>query len=148
DWAPIAVAEQEITLGVRRPSKVELERARATLSASDHSAVNLVRDVYAQEAIILSEVPERVSLKLQAVRIGGLGIAAVPCEAFCEIGLAIKRASPLKPTFTIGLANGYNGYLPTPRQHAVGGYETWPSRWSYLEVDASERIREKIGELL
>ena len=30
----------------------------------------------------------------------------------------------------IELANGYNGYLPTPQQHALGGYETWRSGWS------------------
>ncbi len=25
----------------------------------------------------------------------------------------------------IGLANGRYGYLPTPAQHRLGGYETW-----------------------
>ncbi len=25
----------------------------------------------------------------------------------------------------IGLANGRHGYLPTPEQHALGGYEMW-----------------------
>ena len=62
--------------------------------------------------------------------------SAIPCEVFVEIGLEIKAKSPLKPTFTIELANGYNGYLPTPEQHALGGYETWRARSSYLEVDA------------
>ena len=27
--------------------------------------------------------------------------------------------------FTIELANGSYGYLPTPSQHELGGYETW-----------------------
>ena len=42
--------------------------------------------------------------------------------------------------FTISIANGYYGYLPTPDQHALGGYETWRARSSYLEVNASEKI--------
>lgn len=69
--------------------------------------------------------PKRVPLLIQAMRIGDLGIAAVPCEAFTETRLAIKQKSPFKQTFTIELANGYNGYLPTPEQHQLGGYETW-----------------------
>ena len=54
----------------------------------------------------------------------------------------------LRPTFTIELANGYNGYLPTPEQHALGGYETWRARSSYLEVNASRAIMAAWLELL
>ena len=59
---------------------------------------------------------------------------------FTEIGLELKKKSPIKHTFTIELANGYNGYLPTPKQHELGGYETWRARSSYLEATASEKI--------
>ena len=85
---------------------------------------------------------------LQALRIGDLGICAVPCEVFVEIGLELRKKSPLKQTFTIELANGYNGYLPTPDQHKLGGYETWRARSSYLEPDASPKIVRTLGELL
>jgi hypothetical protein len=60
----------------------------------------------------------------------------------------LRKKSPLKPTFTIELANGYNGYLPTPAQHKLGGYETWRARSSYLEVDASTAITRTMVELL
>ena len=54
-------------------------------------------------------------------------------------------------TTVIELANGHNGYLPTPQQHQCGGYETWPAKSSYLEVDASVKVvtafTELIGEL-
>jgi hypothetical protein len=43
---------------------------------------------------------------------------------FVETGLELRKRSPLADTFTIELANGYNGYLPTPGQQALGGYET------------------------
>jgi neutral ceramidase len=46
------------------------------------------------------------------------------------------------------LANGYNGYLPPPRHHELGGYETWPGRGSYLEVDAEPKIRAALLGLL
>ena len=75
-------------------------------------------------------------------------IVANPCETFVEIGLEIKEKSPLRPTFTIELANGYNGYLPTPEHHELAGYETWRARSSYLAADASPRIVETWLELL
>ncbi len=50
----------------------------------------------------------------------------------------------MKPLFVISLANGWFGYLPTPAQHQLGGYETWRSRTSYLEVGAEPKIREAL----
>lgn len=58
------------------------------------------------------------------MRIGKLGIAALPFETFAEIGLKIKSKSPLRPTFVTSLANGAEKYLPTPEQRELGGYET------------------------
>ena len=96
----------------------------------------------------MAEYPDTVRVKLQAIRIGDLGIVSSPCETFVETGLAIKRQSPLKPTFTIELANGYNGYLPTPEQHALGGYETWRAKSSYLAEDAEPKVRRTLLRLL
>ena len=96
----------------------------------------------------MSKYPKQVDVNVQALRIGDLAIVAIPCEVFVEIGLEIKAKSPLKPTFTIELANGYNGYLPTPEQHELGGYETWRARSSYLEVDAASKITAKALDLL
>ena len=77
-----------------------------------------------------------------------VAIAAAPCEVFAETGLAIKKHSPFPKTFTIELANGYGGYLPGPEQHKLGGYETWPARSSFLEVEAEPKIRETLDQLL
>ena len=93
--------------------------------------------------MLISEYPARVPLILQALRIGDLAISAIPCEVFVEIGLEIKKKSPFATTFTTSLANGYNGYLPTPEHHRLGGYETWRARSSYLEIEASPKIVEK-----
>jgi hypothetical protein len=140
DGVTLDMAEKEIELGVRRPGKADLVRARAILAKANKPVLETLPEVYARETVLLAEYPPAVKVKLQAVRVGGLGIVAVPCEVFVEIGLAVKRRSALKPTFIIALANGYNGYLPTPEQHRLGGYETWRARSSYLEVDASTKI--------
>jgi hypothetical protein len=104
--------------------------------------------VYARETVLIAKYPDTVKLQLQVLRVGELAIAAIPCEVFTEIGLAIKKNSPFKPTCVVSLANGYFGYLPTPAQHELGGYETWRARSSYLGVKSSEEIDKQIGGLL
>lgn len=148
DAITLQVAEKEIELGVRLPTAKDVERAQQILADAKKKPLTAAREVYANETIHLAKFPKTVKLKLQAMRIGELGIVAIPCEVFTEIGLEIKKLSPLKPSFTIELANGYNGYLPTPEQHKLGGYETWRARSSYLEVDASTKIVATVKELL
>jgi len=147
DWAPLKMAQKEIELGVRLPSKDELKQARDNL-AQAKMPLTKVADIYARETMLMAKYPAKVKVILQAIRIGELGIVANPCETFVEIGLEIKQKSPLRPTFTIELANGYNGYLPTPEHHALGGYETWRARSSYLEVNSSRIITATWLELL
>ena len=132
DWVSLAAAEKEIELGVRKPSEEELAQAKQWLEEAKAKGPVLqsLTHIYARESVLLAEYPDTGKATLQAMRIGELGVCAIPCEVFVEIGLSLKEKSPLKPTFTISLANGYNGYLPTPRQHELGGYETWRARSS------------------
>jgi len=147
DWAALKMAQKEIELGVRLPSQDELKEATDRL-AQAKLPLTKVPDIYARETMLMAKYPAKVKVILQAIRIGELGIVANPCETFVEIGLEIKQKSPLRPTFTIELANGYNGYLPTPEHHALGGYETWRARSSYLEVNSSRIITATWLELL
>ncbi len=148
DQVQIKMREVELELGVRIPSDDELTGAKKLIEQSGPGPWNDRRLIYANETLDLAEYPATVKVKLQAIRIGELGIVSSPCETFVETGLAIKKQSPLKPTFTIELANGYNGYLPTPEQHALGGYETWRAKSSYLTVDAEPKVRQALLELL
>jgi hypothetical protein len=149
DDLTLGVAWKDIELGVRRPSEQDVARAKNILEkAKEKKQLTTSAEVYARETVLLAGYPGTVEAQMQALRIGDLGIAAIPCEVFTEIGLDIKKRSPLKSTFTIELANGYNGYLPTPAQHRLGGYETWRARSSYLEVDASTKITEAVLGLL
>jgi hypothetical protein len=67
---------------------------------------------------------------------------------FAITGLRIKAQSPLDPTAVIELANGAEGYIPPPAQHALGGYTTWPARSAALEVQAEPKIAEAVLGLL
>ena len=144
----LAMAQREIELAVRKPNEDELAQARAIVAKPNDDGLPGLARYYAESCIRLSEYPDTVTVQLQALRIGRLGVVAIPCEVFAEIGLEIKQLSPLQPTFTIELANGYNGYLPSPEQHALGGYETWRASSSYLEENASRKIVSTLMELL
>ncbi|MFO0810941.1 MAG: hypothetical protein U0746_20115 [Gemmataceae bacterium] len=144
----VAVVEKEIELKVRKPNDAELARAKDILAKAGPGVLKGLDAIYARETVLMAKYPDTVKLKLQAIRIGDTAICAVPCEVFADIGLTLKKKSPFGTTFTISLANGYNGYLPTPEQHKLGGYETWRARSSYLEVTASETIVATMFDLL
>lgn len=144
---PLAAKETEIELGVRRPQADELKAAQERL-AGKVAPLKDRFEIYARESVLLSAYPATVKAKIQAFQIGEVGIVSSPCETFTETGLAIKQETPFAHSFTISLANGYNGYLPTPQQHDWGGYETWRARSSYLAVDAEPKIRQTQLDLL
>lgn len=146
--ATLAVATRELELGVRKPDAARLAWADAVLANPQAKHPHPWTPVYAREARELERFPATVRILVQAFRIGDTAVAAVPCEAFAETGLAIKAASPLERTFTVNLANGFGGYLPPPAQHRLGGYETWPARSSFLEEEAEPKIRNAVVELL
>jgi neutral ceramidase len=128
-----------------------LSRARELLSMTPKDNDGQFSDraaIYAREAVLLDAYPDEVPVKLQVHRIGDLSVAAIPCEVFVEIGLELKARSPFRQHFTISLANGYNGYLPTVEQHGLGGYETWRARSSYLEVQAADKIKQRLLAML
>lgn len=146
NWVPLSAAAAELRLGVRKPTPEEVAQAREIVAAAP--ALRTLKEIYAGETLDMAGYPDQVPVMLQALRIGDLAITAIPCEVFVEIGLDLKARSPIKPTFTISLANGYHGYLPTPEHHALGGYETWRAKSSYLEVGASPKITARLLELL
>ena len=105
-------------------------------------------EVYAREQVLLDKMPATRKLCLQALRIGELGIAAIPAEVFAITGLKIRRRSALQPTFTISMANGADGYLPPPEQMAMGGYTTYLARSSCLETVAEPKVTAAVLRLL
>ena len=136
--------QRELELAVRKPTPAQLAHAKKVLADPDHRDKFPHERSYAGRAIQLQNSPETVSVMLQAVRIGDLGISAIPFEVFSEIGLELKAHNPFKPSFTMELANGGYGYLPTPEQHKLGGYETWLGT-NKVEQQASVKI---VGNLL
>ena len=135
DWVELRHAVKEHSLGVRKPTADDVAEARTFAEGRPPGLFKNLREVYARETLLLDRFPGHVSQLVQVFRIGDLAIGGISNEVFSETGLALKKESPIKPYFTISLANGWDGYLPPPDQHAAGGYETWRSRTSFLEPE-------------
>jgi hypothetical protein len=148
DWVALSAKTATLPFGVRKPSADDLARAQKLIALSRLPVQTRLDGIYALETVAMARYPDQVTVTVQAIRVGDLVIAAIPCEVFVEIGLELKAKSPAKPLFTISLANGYYGYLPTPEQHKLGGYETWRAKSSYLEPEASTKIVAKLMKLL
>jgi len=146
----LGMVQREVTLKTRRPTAEQVARAKEVLAVKEPAELaKLPRlaEAYARRTLALAEAAETVKVPLQAVRIGDLALCALPFETFAEIGLDLKRRSPFGRTFVVGIANGYNGYLPTPEQHKLGGYETWLGT-NRVQEDASVILTDKLLEML
>ncbi len=124
DHAKLGGRLAKLTLGVRKPDEAQVQWANDIL-AKPEADVGIVPRSYAHRTVNLLDCPDQVDIWVQALRIGDAGVAGIPFETFAETGLRLKAESPLPVMFTISQANGGFGYLPTPAQHALGGYETW-----------------------
>ena len=145
DSAPLEMAEETLELAVREP---KLAWAESVLKKLGDKEPKTQSEFYAREQILLSKMPPTRVLRLQALRVGSLGIAAIPAEIFAITGLKIRRRSTLRPTFTISFANGCEGYLPPPEQMAMGGYTTYLARSSCMENNAEPKVTAAVLRLL
>jgi hypothetical protein len=147
DDVTLAMAQTDLPLKFRTPDKQRLDWARGIVDAMEGRLPKNTTEVYAREAIFLHE-QQGASLILQALRIGDIGITAIPNEVYALTSLKLKAFSPLRPTVNIELANGSEGYIPPPEQHPLGGYNTWPARSASLEVHAEPKIVETLVRML
>jgi hypothetical protein len=146
----LGVIHREITLRLRKPTAEQTERAKAITNIKDdreRAKLPPLAEAYAQRTLALTQAGETLRVPLQTVRIGDLAICAIPFETFVEIGLDLKRRSPFPRTIIVGIANGYNGYLPTPEHHKLGGYETWLGT-NKVQEDASVILTDNLLEML
>ena len=97
DSVALGMEQRELELAVRKPTPAQLDHAKKVLANSDHRDEFPHERSYAQRAIQQQASPDTVHVVLQAVRIGELGISAIPFEVFSEIGLELKAATHSNP---------------------------------------------------
>ena len=137
--ADLAMAEERFPLAYRVPDAARLAWARSIAEPLGDALPTTQEEVYAVEQLHLAERGS-TEVVVQAIRIGDIAMATTPTETYALTGLKLKRQSPATHTMVIELANGGDGYIPPPEQHALGGYNTWAARSAGLEVTAEPKI--------
>jgi hypothetical protein len=151
---PQLTYQRELTLGARfrepeigrRELTPELQQwARETHAAGPKGASDLSY-IYSERVLGMLEHTPTTTVPVQVLRIGDVCLGSLPCEILCEIGLEFKERAPSPASFMVSLNHGYFGYLPTPRQRDLGGYETWPGT-NRLEREASVKLMQHLLEM-
>ena len=170
----IAVASEEVPIAQRRPTKEMIDLALWYLEQEPgqvdqeeftyrmyghpytmyHNSPSF-QEWIARETLGMWEWQRRAGsrelhedVEIQALRLGDIAVACVPCEYFSEFGLEIKDKSPFANTMVVHLANGWHGYIPTREGMAHGGYEGRFAYQSRLVPEAGDMMRDKALELL
>ena len=158
--APMRVATERVALPLRPQGSVEdaetayehwrKELARVTTDGSPPETVEatMFQARRAQMAATRAATfggRESIDLTLRLLRIGGAALVGCNGEPFCEIGLAVKAASPFPVTFFGGYTGRSLGYIPVRSAYAEGGYEVETT--PYAE-GAAERLVDATGRAL
>jgi neutral ceramidase len=101
----VALPDMPENRQTRSAARMELAWAEGLLAA------------YRDGALVVS-----LPTEIQALRIGEAAFLAHGSELFCEYGLALKSEFAPRPTFVVGYANDFIGYVPDPEDFARGGY--------------------------
>jgi len=88
-----------------------------------------------------------VRVPVHVVRIGDMAIATNPFELYLDYGMRIKARSKAVQTFTVELANGCYGYLPTERSVAGGAYDAIPES-NEVGPEGGQELVERTLELI
>jgi hypothetical protein len=147
----LGMRQRTLTLKYRKPTAEQVMNAKAVMAIKDKEAIARLPALaknYAGSTIAAAERPEEtLDIIIQAIKVGDIVLCAIPFETFAETGLELKKKSPFGRTIVVGLGNGRHGYLPTPAQHELGGYETWLGT-STVQKDASEIVVRNLVEMM
>jgi neutral ceramidase len=140
-----ALIPESVEAGRERVALLEAEQARLEQRGSDAgagarwwAAQRLERARQGLAALETGQPLPPVTGEVAALRLGEAAVVTCPGELFCEIGMAIKQASPFPWTAMAAYTDGTVGYLPTRAAYPEGGYE----------VDSACRVNPEAGEMV
>lgn len=120
--AALAAVEKRIALALEVPpdkAVVDNEYRDMLAKASSEAAkkfANEWRKAAEEKFDDLRRHPYWDNVPIQAMKLGGMNLIALPAEVFCEYGLKLRQQ--LSPLLTIGYANGNTGYWPAKTAYA------------------------------
>jgi hypothetical protein len=139
DKGPLRVRSEIIKTPLPKISSTDVERANEVVKRLNDPKTAFLEKVKAFQVLdVAAREGKPLEVEVQVISLGDqLAWVSLPGEAFVELGLAIKQASPFKYTMIVELANGSIGYIPNKSAYAEGNYEV-----------VSARCAEGSGEML
>ena len=141
---PLNSKSEVVRMGRRVPEKGKVEKSYE-LARKDPEEVGATEWTFAKEIVLLDSLlkKEKASpVEIQVLQVGPAVFVSNPAEFFCQLGIDIKKQSHFPFTFPVSMANGCVGYVPTKEAFDLdgGGYETRLTAYSYLEIDAGNKM--------
>lgn len=141
---PLDARSVLLSISRRKPDPRRVQAAHA-IATKDPKETDPTTWAFSKEIVLLNALMEKsvtADVEVQAIQVGPAVFLTSPGEMFCEYQLDEKKRSPFPFTFCVSVANGFNGYIPTPEAFmpAGGGYETRLTSCSNLEPGAGQKI--------
>jgi len=123
----VVTGVRHVELPYRKVSDDDVKWAQDVLAASTGEKIVMADGVSDEfvAGVIMNVLPKqgkKLPIELGGLAVGGMAFVSFPCELFTEIGLAIKKGSPFRQTYIMGLTNGCIGYLPATKAVPEGGF--------------------------
>ncbi|HOB74419.1 MAG TPA: hypothetical protein PKG54_07825 [Phycisphaerae bacterium] len=143
----LRIRREIVKLPLPPVTEEEAAKARETVqrlgTKDNRGFMDKVRAYRALDVAARKGKPHEV--EVQVIALGDeVAWVSLPGEAFVELGLAIKKASPFKYTLIVELANGSIGYIPDRPAYEQGNYEPESARCAAgsgeLLVDTAIRL--------
>lgn len=164
----LAAASCSLTLAPRsiptlNQAQAALESGQAALKRATENGANpqIQRNLNQKLRLLMSNVrvaerveseelqlPDAADAEVQVLRVGDFVMVSIPGEIFVEFALELRhrvRQAAELSMILVGYANGYVGYIVTPRAIETGGYEASVRR---VHVNTGRVMTETAMELL
>jgi neutral ceramidase len=144
----LRVRREAIELPLAKVTDEEIRQARETVARG--AKAKFLDRVQAHKALDVAALQGKpLPAEVQVITMGkDLAWVSLPGEAFVELGLSIKAASPFQQTNVVELAGGSIGYIPNRSAYAEGNYEVVSARCAEgsgeMLVSAAVRMLEEL----
>jgi len=126
----IQVRSEMVKLPLAPVTEAELAQANEVFKRANNPQTKFMEQVQTFKVLdVQMRKGQPLDVEVQVIALGkDVAFVSLPGEAFVELGLSIKLASPFKHTFIVELANGSIGYIPNLPAYAEGNYEVVSAR--------------------
>jgi len=147
EYVSLAAISNTYRAARRQPTEKDLAWAKEILA--DREAC-IEDKTYARELTDLYKHPKKfANVEIQALVIGNCAIATLPCEAYADIALEIRKHSPYEKMMISSLTNGTVGYVVTEPAFSAGVYESRLSKYnSFLTPADADEMAGRVVALL